>query len=69
MSRIENFSQMVEHIAALPPGARRSCLAIECDRIAQFFKHLVLELQAAAKSAAPVKAAQPTRKAIKCRRN
>ena len=69
MSRIENFSQMVEAITALPAGPRKTCLALECNNVAEAFKHLVLDVQAAAKTAATAKAAQPEKQRIKCRRN
>jgi hypothetical protein len=67
--RIETFASLVEQIQALPAGPRKSCLALSCNEVAEAFKDLVADVTAAAKTAAPVKAAQPEKKRIKCRRN
>jgi hypothetical protein len=65
--RIETFAALVEQIQALPAGPRKTCLALECNAVAESFKGLVDDVQTATKAYAPAKAAQTTKKAIKCR--
>jgi hypothetical protein len=67
--RIETFAALVEQIQALPAGPRKTCLALECNAVAEAFKDIVNDVLAAAKTAASAKAAQPEKQRIKCRRN
>ena len=63
--RIETFEQLVEQIQVLPAGPRKTCLALECNSVAEAFKNVVNDVTAATKASAPTKTA-PKRK---CRDN
>jgi hypothetical protein len=63
--RVETFAQLVEAIQRLPVSHRKTAFALECNAVAESFKDLVNDVQAAGKTAAPVKVASPTKR--KCR--